>query len=223
MTEHNEVPDAPHTRVTSRLAQQWTAMRTTERHPPPPPAAPRPVAPHERAQVPYGVELAAGWSWRILVIAAAAALFGWLISFFAVIVIPVVVALLITALVVPVVEWLTAHGVRRSLAAILVVLTTIAGVGALLTFAGQQVATGATDLADQTVQGLQEIRDWLKDGPLNASEGQIQDYIDRVQKAIADQTEEGGAVKRLTEVGTCLLYTSPSPRDGLLSRMPSSA
>ena len=25
------------------------------------------------------------------------------------------------------------------------------------------------------------------------------------------------------ELGTCLLYTSPSPRDGLLSRMPSSA
>ena len=24
-------------------------------------------------------------------------------------------------------------------------------------------------------------------------------------------------------LGTCLLYTSPSPRDGLLSRMPSSA
>ena len=26
-----------------------------------------------------------------------------------------------------------------------------------------------------------------------------------------------------TMMGTCLLYTSPSPRDGLLSRMPSSA
>ena len=26
-----------------------------------------------------------------------------------------------------------------------------------------------------------------------------------------------------TDTGTCLLYTSPSPRDGLLSRMPSSA
>ena len=26
-----------------------------------------------------------------------------------------------------------------------------------------------------------------------------------------------------TELETCLLYTSPSPRDGLLSRMPSSA
>ena len=103
--------------------------------------------------VPYGVELAAAWSWRILVIVAAAALLGWLISFFAVVVIPVVVALLIAALVVPVVEWLTGIGVRRSLAAILVVVTTIASVGALLTFAGQQVATGATDLADQTVAG----------------------------------------------------------------------
>ena len=27
----------------------------------------------------------------------------------------------------------------------------------------------------------------------------------------------------ITTYGTCLLYTSPSPRDGLLSRMPSSA
>ena len=29
--------------------------------------------------------------------------------------------------------------------------------------------------------------------------------------------------KRATQINTCLLYTSPSPRDGLLSRMPSSA
>ena len=29
--------------------------------------------------------------------------------------------------------------------------------------------------------------------------------------------------KFLTQYTTCLLYTSPSPRDGLLSRMPSSA
>ena len=33
----------------------------------------------------------------------------------------------------------------------------------------------------------------------------------------------GGYTPSLSEVTTCLLYTSPSPRDGLLSRMPSSA
>ena len=29
--------------------------------------------------------------------------------------------------------------------------------------------------------------------------------------------------KKMDSISSCLLYTSPSPRDGLLSRMPSSA
>ena len=33
----------------------------------------------------------------------------------------------------------------------------------------------------------------------------------------------GGAFGPIAETSVCLLYTSPSPRDGLLSRMPSSA
>ena len=33
----------------------------------------------------------------------------------------------------------------------------------------------------------------------------------------------GHKQKVMDELDTCLLYTSPSPRDGLLSRMPSSA
>ena len=32
-----------------------------------------------------------------------------------------------------------------------------------------------------------------------------------------------GGMRGIMGAGTCLLYTSPSPRDGLLSRMPSSA
>ena len=196
-------PVAPHESVAARFAHQLQSIRRTERHPPPP-HAPPPAGPHRRPEVPAGVELAASWSWRILVIAAAAALFGWLVAFFAVIVIPVVVALLITALVVPVVEWLTRRGLRRSLASLLVVLMTIAAVGTLLSFAGQQVAQGAEDLADQTVAGLQEIRDWLRDGPLNASDSQIQDYIDRIQDAISEQSQEGGIVARVTEVGTAI-------------------
>ena len=31
------------------------------------------------------------------------------------------------------------------------------------------------------------------------------------------------SVKEIDKINICLLYTSPSPRDGLLSRMPSSA
>ena len=41
-----------------------------------------------RAQVPYGVDLAAAWAWRFLVIAAAGYVVFWLIGFFAVITLP---------------------------------------------------------------------------------------------------------------------------------------
>ena len=44
-------------------------------------------------------------------------------------------------------------------------------------------------------------------------------------KEYLDAAKAAGTVQRETTKlnSTCLLYTSPSPRDGLLSRMPSSA
>ena len=40
---------------------------------------------------------------------------------------------------------------------------------------------------------------------------------------VVDDLATDASVKFTTERYGCLLYTSPSPRDGLLSRMPSSA
>ena len=44
-----------------------------------------------------------------------------------------------------------------------------------------------------------------------------------VRRGVVEKVHNDGAAYTLVEDGTCLLYTSPSPRDGLLSRMPSSA
>ena len=52
---------------------------------------------------------------------------------------------------------------------------------------------------------------------------QIQEQQIRDQQAKLGVLGAGRAGVQLAEFGTCLLYTSPSPRDGLLSRMPSSA
>jgi len=190
--------------VAARLAHQWAAMRRHERREAPAAAIAAGTSNFSRAEVPYGVDLAAAWSWRLLVIAAATALLGYLISFFAVMVIPVVVALLISALVVPLVDWLERLGVRRSIGSAMVVVCTIIIIASLLSFAGQQVAAGADDLADSTVQGLQEIKDWLRDGPLHASDSQINDYLKRIQDTITAQSGEGGIISSVTEVGTAV-------------------
>ena len=46
---------------------------------------------------------------------------------------------------------------------------------------------------------------------------------DGVHDAFLNFTVKHGYSQLITEPTRCLLYTSPSPRDGLLSRMPSSA
>ena len=48
------------------------------------------------------------------------------------------------------------------------------------------------------------------------------DYVNKLPKNIAELTFGSFGYRRALAAG-CLLYTSPSPRDGLLSRMPSSA
>jgi predicted PurR-regulated permease PerM len=190
-------------RLAERIAHQWAAIRAADRRPEPAPIVTGPSN-FSRAQVPWGVDLAAAWAWRFLVIAAAGYLIMRVLGFFAVVTLPLVVALLITALVVPLVDRMKAIGVPRGLAAILVVLGGLGFVAALLTFAGQQVANGASDLADQTVKGLDEIRRWLRDGPLHASDSQINDYLRRAQDVITEQTREGAGISQVTEVGAAV-------------------
>jgi predicted PurR-regulated permease PerM len=150
------------------------------------------------ASVPYGVDLAAAWGWRFLVIMAAGYVVLWLVGYFLVIVLPLVVALLIAALVMPVVDLLD-KALPRGPATLLVVLAVLATIALALTFATQQVVDGSTDLANKVVDGLDTIRDWLRTGPLNASEQQIDDGIDQLQAWVTAGSDQ--LIQRATQVG----------------------
>jgi len=188
-------------RLAARLYAQWAQLREDRQAQLTPSVhvAAGPIS-GRKVEIPYGVDLAASWGWRLLVIVAA----GWCLfralGFLEVVVIPVVVALLVAALVVPVVGWMARTGLPRGIAALLVLLGVVAVIAALLTYAGHQVATGASDLADQTVKGLGEIKDWLKTGPLHASDSQINTWIDRLSNAVT-KAGEGVSVSKVTAVG----------------------
>ena len=61
----------------------------------------------EVEEIPLGVRRAAAWSWRLIVVVAASALILWGLLQITTIVIPVVIAILLAALLTPVVKVLT--------------------------------------------------------------------------------------------------------------------
>jgi putative heme transporter len=188
-------------RFAERFAQQWSQIRQ-ERRPEEPPSIQAGESNYAAAQVPFGMDLAAAWSWRFLVVVGAGYVVSRVISTFSVLVLPLVIALLLTALVIPVVNAMVRVSIRRGLASILVVIGSLAVITVLITFAGQQIAQGADDLAGQVVTGLEQIRVWLKTGPLHASDSQINDYIQAAQEAVTSSNER--LVERVTEFGTAV-------------------
>ena len=188
-------------RLTERIVNQWAQLRAERRVEPAFTTGPSNFS---RAQVPWGLDLAAAWSWRLIVIAVATLGLLWTLRFFAVITLPLAVSMLIAALAVPLVNLLRRIGMPRGPAAGIVMVLGIGTVALLLTFVGQQVASGASDLADSVVEGLEQVREWLRTGPLHVSDSQLDAYIEGVQGAVTDSTGANGMVTRLTEVGTAV-------------------
>jgi putative heme transporter len=190
-------------RFAERFAHQWTQIRADRHHEeePPPPIEAGPTN-FSRAQVPWAFDLAAAWSWRLLVIAAAGYVVVYLLAMFSVVFLPVAIALLIAALAAPVVDAAISLRIPRQLAAAVVVVGGLSAVALLLTFVGTQVSAGISDLSDQVVTGLEEIRNWLRDGPLNASDSQINDYLQQAQEAVTSSSDE--LVTQATELGTAI-------------------
>ena len=189
-------------RFATQFASQWAHVRADRRTPAPQPAIEARPSNFNRAKVPWGVDAAAAWSWRFLVVVAAGYVLLWLLSRFAVVTLSLTIALLIAALASPLVDLGDRVGLNRKVSSALVVLGGLGAVTLLLTFVGTQVAQGASDLADQVVTGLGEIRTWLREGPLKASESQINEYIAGAQDLVSNSNDE--IVKRVTEVGTTI-------------------
>ncbi len=187
-------------RFAAQFAHQWATLRAERQQDAEPRIDAGPTN-FSRAQVPWAVDLAAAWSWRLLVIAGAGYVLLWLLGLFAVVFLPLVVALFITALATPLVELLTRAGLHRRPVSLVVVVGGLATVVLLLTFVGTQVSAGISDLSEQVVTGLEEIRIWLRDGPLNASESQINDYIQAAQDLV---TSNRDVVSRVSQVGTTI-------------------
>jgi putative heme transporter len=119
------------------------------------------------------VRKTAAWAWRLLVILAAGVAVLWVLSRLEVIVVPVLLALMISALLVPPVDWLDRRGLPRGGAVMLVLLGGFAILGGILTFVVSQFISGLPDLTEQVTRSIDTTRKWLIEGPAHLRSEQI--------------------------------------------------
>ncbi|MCP2254815.1 putative PurR-regulated permease PerM [Prauserella aidingensis] len=151
--------------------------------------------------VPKGFRVTAALAWRFLVIVAALYVVGEVIGFLPVVVIPLSVALLLAALLIPAVHRLTRIGLPQPVAAVIVLIGGLGVVGGLLTFVIIQFTDGLPALQQQVSQSLEQIEDWLINGPLHLQQTQIQDAINNGIQFI-QENQAAVTSSALTTAGT---------------------
>lgn len=138
--------------------------------------------------VPPGMRIAAAWSWRLLVIAGLAALVIFLVIQLRYIVVPLMVAMLLAALLVPFSNWLQKHRWPKWAAIAVSELGVLAIIAGLIWLTVRTVISGYPALVDQTLLRWEDFKHWLLESPLHLSEADIQAWMDQVIESLQEDS-----------------------------------
>jgi predicted PurR-regulated permease PerM len=138
--------------------------------------------------VPRGIRVTAAWGWRLLVIGATAYFILYLIGMLSAVVIPIVVALLLSALLTPAVGRLRLWGVPGSLATAIVLICGIAAIAGVLTVVIQEFIGGLPLLSTKAAEGIGQIQYYLKAGPLHMTDHQFNQMLDTIHSWLIRNT-----------------------------------
>lgn len=130
----------------------------------------------------------ASWSLRFIVVVVATWLALMILGRFWSVLLPLAVALLVTTVLWPPVRWLRAHRVPPALAAIGGMLLALVVVGGVVAATAPTVTSQWGDLVDQSVAGVNQLRDQLQNGPLHIHP----DQIDQATTSITDRLKASG-------------------------------
>jgi putative heme transporter len=136
------------------------------------------------------VRRAAAWSWRLLVILAAAFVVWKLLDRLGVVVVPIALALILTALLLPAVDALDRYGAARGGAVAFVLVLGLTVLAGTMAFVVNQFVDGAPQLVDQVTRSIDGTRDWLTRGPLHLSGDQLKQAGDSVIDALRNHQSQ---------------------------------
>jgi predicted PurR-regulated permease PerM len=139
--------------------------------------------------VPRGLKLATAYSWRFLVVAAAIGVAIWIVIQLKLLVIPLLISILVTALLWPAFSWMLRHRVPRWLAITISIVGTLAIVAGLIWLVVWQVTRQWSSVQARTVEAVDQFRQYLIDGPLHLTTGQIDDLLGQALTLVQEQAQ----------------------------------
>jgi predicted PurR-regulated permease PerM len=138
--------------------------------------------------IPYGVRIAAAWAWRLGLILLITGALVWLLAKVSFLIIPVMVAALLAGLLSPVVRWLRKSRIPNGAAVAITVLGFIGLIAGSLALVGRQLALGFQELWGEALTGVQQVQDWLAEGPLHLTATQIDQYVQDATAALQNNS-----------------------------------
>jgi predicted PurR-regulated permease PerM len=136
--------------------------------------------------VPRWLRSGAAIAWRMLVLAAAIALTGYVLAYLRIVVLPIIVALLLSTILGPPVRWLARRRLSDGVAAATVLFGAVAVLAMALAMAGAAVGRQVADLGDSVTEGVREAGDTLAEPPFNLSQADIDRYIDNARDQLGN-------------------------------------
>lgn len=149
----------------------------------------------DNAPVPRPLAVLAAWSWRVLL--GGAALWFTLLVFLqlSVLVIPILVALFLAAVLEAPVDWLRRRGVPSLMGAWVVFLASIAGLVGLGWWTSTALAGQFGQVGEQAALGIDQVKEWLRNGPLGLSASQLDRLSSQVESAF--RAGQGGLLRNV--------------------------
>lgn len=125
------------------------------------------------ARVPRWLDTGASFAWRFLLVAAALYVLGLVAERLLVVVVPVVLAAMLATVLAPPAHWLRRHGVRPAIATWVVFLVGLGLLAALFLWLIPTVRSQSESLGHSAGHGVNQVKHWLVNGPLNLSRRQV--------------------------------------------------
>lgn len=163
----------------------------------------------QQSGVPRTLQTISGITWRVLVLLAGVAVLGLIMNQIFPVVIALFLAMLVTALTTPVMNLLHKF-LPKVIAMLLALAAIVAGIVVILFIVIRSTINESTKLVASLQSGLTDIREWLKTGPLQMSDDNINNVISQAESwgTTAAKGFVGAAAGELGSLGTLIIAGS---------------